>query len=179
MFCAVEGNKLDNLKQLLSRGLDCTTKNWRDENLLHMASLHGDVDMVQYLVLKLDPNSCDHDEETPLHKAVKANPKLAVVEILVANGASISAKNIKGQTMLHLSARPINPMLSIKEAMKYLISQRLGVNDRDKNGNTPLHLCRTRKAKECLVELGADINIKNINGEIPAKLNPILWEDLP
>ncbi len=174
LFYAVQGNKVDNLKQLVDRGLDYNARGESNRSLLHVAVWSGGVEMVRYLLsLKLDPNSRDKNKWTPLHRAAYKYDNLSVVEVLVENGAGVHTKTNKSQTALHFSAA--NSYEDI-EVVVYLIGKGAEVNDRDNEGNTPLHLCLTKEAMECLIEVGADIHAKNNKGETPAQMSPKLWK---
>jgi ankyrin repeat protein len=98
---------------------------------LHIAALRGDIEGFKTLVQNSDSNSIDQ--------------KL-----------SVAAKNIQGQTVLHLAA-----MAGQTEMIQYLLdtySLDLYVNDKDKNGKTPLDLAvkyRREGAVDLLFKNGA------------------------
>ncbi len=176
LFSAAYGNAVDNLKELMERGLDYNARGSVNESLLHAAAGFGGVEMVRHLLsLKLDPNSRNKNGWTPLHYAAEGYEWLSVVEVLVKNGANVHAKNNDGQTALHFCAAKYSH-LSV-EVIKYLIGKGAQVNHRDNDGNTPLHLCK-EKEKEAVVELliglGADIHVKNDKGRTPAQIYPKL-----
>ncbi len=152
----------------MERGLDYNERGKKNRSLLHMATDEGGVEMVRYLLtLKLDPDSRDQNELTPLHYAAQFNI-LSVVEILLENGANVQAKTNEGQTALHTSAKSFYATM---EVIKYLIEKGAEVNDCDNDGNTPLHLCKWKlEVKDCLIEMGADIHAKNKNGQTPAQM---------
>ncbi len=109
---------------------------------LYVAALRGELKTVRYLLsMKLDPNSLDDCEWTPLHCAVAVTfddreVASSVVKVLVENGANVQAKGKNGQTALHLCAQNYGIR---KEVIQYLIEKGIGVNDRDNDGDTPLH----------------------------------------
>lgn len=181
LFSAARGNKLNTLKKLVDCGMDFNAKGKRNGSLLHVAAECGGVEMVQYILLslKLDPNSHDTNQETPLHYVFKYDVNLSVIEILVKNGANVQAKNLQGQTLLHLFAKHfLYPSAPNEEIVKYFVGNGLRINERDKKGNTPLHLCRYKEVMKCMVEMGADINAKNNDGITPLHSNPELelWQ---
>ncbi len=171
LYCAAEGNKLDNLQQLVVRGVDYNTRGKKNRSLLHVAAeKYEGVEMVRYLLsLKLDPNSRDDNEWTPLHYAADCYDSLSVVKALVENGANLQAKGCNGQTALYLSAA--NFFYPSIEVMQYLIRKGAGVNDRDNDGNTPLHLCRRKDNMDCLIKMGADIHATNNQGQTALHLS--------
>ena len=75
----------------------------------------------------------DGNEETMLHWATH-NPDIEVVKYLIAQGASVNAKDCDGATPLHDAAMVCpNP-----EVLEYLIAQGADVNAIDVDGGTPL-----------------------------------------
>jgi len=57
-----------------------------------------------------------------------------VVELLIAKGADISAKNKNGCTPLHAAA-----LGDQKEVVELLIAKGANINAKDNDGHTPLH----------------------------------------
>ncbi len=168
-FLAVKGNKLKTLERLVFHKLNPHDKGTHNRSLLHAAAYHGDKDMVNYLLsLDLDPNSRTKPGATPLHYAVNNKKSLSIVNVLVEKGADIQAKNNKNQNLLHsiaIYAKEYN-----EEILEYLIKNKVGVNDCDKDGNTPLHLCWLHdEIKEYLIVNHADVTAKNKMGETPAE----------
>ncbi|XP_048257770.1 uncharacterized protein LOC124116986 [Haliotis rufescens] len=94
-----------------------------------------------------------------------------IYQLLIKEGASVNVENKRGETALHLAAGS-----QCREAVRLLLS-RSDVNAQDKDGNTALHRIHVGKAVSCdqnvcheisqlLITEGADVNIKNRNGEI-------------
>lgn len=169
LFSVVYGNNLATLKRLVDCGVEYKVKGSKHKTLLHVAVKFGCVDMVNYLLsLKLDPNSVDALNHTPLHYAV--HQELSIVQSLVENGANVQAKDRVDRTVLHLCAMNTEFPASTEENIKYLIRKGLGVNDGDKYGYTPLNLCMNEKFRKWLVTMVADIYAKNRKGT-PAQKN--------
>ena len=83
-------------------------KDSRGRTPLHNACHHGHTEVVQtHVETASDINLfevTDADGNTPLHLACVGGCK-AVVELLVDHGASITARNSKGETSVHIAAQ--------------------------------------------------------------------------
>jgi len=115
---------------------------------------------------------------TPLHYAVICNNYLSVVTLI--NHARkqgkleelINAKSWAGTTALHLAsiARPKKLLMDFYYIAKLLLDHGANINERDAEGNTPLHYAASNHSPE-LVELllkrGADVLARNKNGQTP------------
>ena len=117
-------------------------------------------------------NKRDKDNRTPLHLAVRQNQTKLVV-ILLENGADTTAGDIYGKTPLHiLSESQADESLVITLAL-LLLKCGAGVNSRDKDNCTPLHLAVRRnqtKLAVILLEHGADATAGDIYGKTPLHL---------
>ena len=127
----------------------------------------------------------DYHGNTPLHIVANVWPS-STVKPLVERGAFIDARNVYGQTPLHLAV-----MLGQFYDMDHFINVGADVNAQDAKGNTPLHrafllaqyyetLPRGEqrrvlsndvyyKIKELIKCAHARINIKNVQGWLPAE----------
>ena len=96
---------------------------------------------------------------TPLHAAARKGLK-EVVELLIANGADVNAKDVLGQTPLHFA--------DTKEIAELLVAAGADVSAKeDTRGRTPLHHAATKEVAELLIAAGADVNAKANNGKTP------------
>lgn len=87
------------------------------------------------------------------------------IESLLSNGLSISAKDDKGFTLLHLASAKGWP-----GAVKYLIDQGASLDEVTNKGSTPLHLASFYGNKDVvtlLVGKNANLNAKNHSGTTP------------
>jgi len=111
--------------------------------------------------------------DTLLHAAA-AGFRAALVEILLARGADIHARNRRGATALHYAA---DTNRDAPEAQAATVTQLLRAGAQpdacDKSGTAPLHRAvRTRgtAAVRALIAGGADVNLCNGNGSLPLDL---------
>jgi len=104
------------------------------------------------------------DRSTPLHKAMN-NDGTEIVEILLANGAKIEAKDENGHTPLQLASLKGKDRL-----VRFLLSKGAKVNTADNNLDTPLHYAALNNnviVVEILLEAGANINARNVKNKTP------------
>ncbi|MES9851415.1 MAG: ankyrin repeat domain-containing protein [Candidatus Thiodiazotropha sp. L084R] len=90
-----------------------------------------------------------------------------IANILVNNGADISATDESGNTTLHIASQ-----FGRFELVNYLLMRTPDVNALNKSNNTPLHLAvmsGRRMVAEQLVYHGANLTGKNSTGDTPLK----------
>ncbi|MFC1765744.1 ankyrin repeat domain-containing protein [Planctomycetota bacterium] len=99
------GNQ-EKVKAFLDQGIDIEVRDHKGYTPLHCASLRGHEELIQFLISRgADENATDKEwGNTPLHKAASARHRqIQVVELLIAGGADVTAKNDLGQTALDLA----------------------------------------------------------------------------
>jgi ankyrin repeat protein len=158
---------------LLTHGADVSLGNSVGPPINTAAGM-GNADVVRLL---LDygalVNSKDTLEgSTPLQAAIipKLRPEMLrpTVELLLARGADLEAKNKKGQTALHIAAWG-----STSQAVEFLLSKGANVRTKDLAGQTPLHAVAEKPwhSKQEIVALllakRPDGNAKNSAGYTP------------
>jgi ankyrin repeat protein len=153
---------------LLGNGANVNAKNANGRTPLHQVSLSsnpGDYHHLARLLLErsTDVNARDKDQATPLHWASYVS-NLETTRVLLYYDANIHAKNIHGQTPLHVASHGVQPPTREKYGpalVELLLSRGADVNVRDNSQATPFLLaCLGLKPKnaEKLLQNGADID---------------------
>ncbi|XP_066923620.1 ankyrin repeat domain-containing protein 27-like [Clytia hemisphaerica] len=134
---------------------------------LHVASLHGNENIVKLLVGKAsaDPNvKTKTNCRTPLHLACQYN-NIECVNILLKNGSRTNLKDNTGNTALHFTCSNghVGPAI-------LLLQSGADVNCTNQRGNTPLHdAARWNFVDICglLLHYGAPLDVNNKLGMSP------------
>jgi ankyrin repeat protein len=149
LFFRVFSNS-NQLKKIISRDKGLTT------NVLVCASLLGNKNFIKLLIESgADINGQDERGETALTIAVK-NGNTELVELLIEKGAEINGKNKDGETALTIAVRSWSP-----RALAIIIKRQPELNNKTTLTRFTSHI----KNIELLIEKGADINSKNMDGE--------------
>lgn len=145
---------------------------------LFSAAARGDVETVANLLTQgVDVHSCDSNHLTALHyAAMHARPN--VIDVLLEHGANVDAYDTKGGfTPLHWTVIKSQSYTADAERVDatILALARGGcdLNCGDFNNATPLHFAARTDNKlvvETLMRLGADPNLKDIQGWSAAKV---------
>ena len=136
-------------------------------SLIFEAARDGDVEQVKALFdgnpgLVITKDS--YRGVTPLHVAAEKG-KRNVVELLLAKGLHVNARNKVGATPLHLAAAR-----GRRDVAELLLANRADVNVGNKYGATPLHLAAGKgntEVVEVLLAKNADVNARDSNGATP------------
>lgn len=174
-------SRLDLVRTILNN-LDVDLNEY-EYSLLHEAAKRQYPTAVIMLVdeFKANVNAVDSGEEsrlftTPLHISA-FHGYMKTMKALVNRGADINAKDNRGQTPLHISAaygqvsHELKTVSERKEMFRLLINN--NINVQDKEGRTPLHLAAFHgmpNSVKALLALGADAQIKDIEGNTPYNL---------
>ena len=101
--------------------------------------------------------------DTPLHVALDAHRGPAVIEVLLAAGADVNARDARNRTPLRRALDSGVPLGTIR----VLLGAGADVNARDDLGWTPLHEAVRNDATSVigvLLDAGADVNVRNRGG---------------
>lgn len=153
-------------------GADVNQRDGKGRTALLLSVSEGHLNNTKQLLLnKANPMIADRNEDTPLHVAAEGvNNTTAIIELLCTAKGAILSKNKQGVTPFHTAAK------HSLEAMHALIKYKGGeinINEKDNNGDTPLHYAATSETEGInvtyLLMLGADRTICNNDLETPAQ----------
>ncbi len=158
----------ESLLVLLDAGAYISTPNNFGQTALHLAADGGSAENIRVLLRNgADVNARDKFQISPLHKAVSLGAsgfsKGGNVALLLSSGADVNARNDKGETPVHWAVTSYYLEYSLLPLLK------AGGNPDSINnqGETPLHLASRlgiKHAAELLLEYGADVTIRDKNG---------------
>lgn len=140
-------------------------------SVVHIAAYKGHVGILRALIEHgADVEAADFPrKETALHDAAKQN-KIEAVDVLLAAGANIEARNHKGWTPLHGAA-----IYASRDTVVSLLKHGADVNAKDDHGETPLYWAAgiagaegSAEVVDVLLRSGADETVLNDEGESPA-----------
>ncbi|CAM9270126.1 unnamed protein product, partial [Hapterophycus canaliculatus] len=173
-----EGGAADGL---LRGGADPNVRDKRQQTPLHRSPSEKTPEVVETMIEFGASVKCDDlgGWMTPLHAAVHRGDNCPYrelekcIDILVAAGADIEARNPKGQTPLNFGAARIN-------AVRCLVGHGADVNTQDNEGSTPLHRSKGDNAThyfnmDCvetvdfLLKAGADKTVLDDKGRTAAE----------
>ncbi|XP_046555766.1 ankyrin repeat domain-containing protein 50-like [Haliotis rubra] len=135
LMTAVEYGHRDEFDFLVSKGFDVYQVDKFGNNVLHVACIGGDVDLVSYIITQniVDINSRGQFGRTPVMAAAEKGHKI-VLDVLVSHGADLYCVDDDGDNILHAAC-----LGGHVQMVEYLVAQEIvGINSRGDNGRTPL-----------------------------------------
>ena len=164
-------------KLLLDRGADLEERDERGLTPLHNAAWNPEPLVVKMLLDRgANIKTLDEEGNTPLFYAVHGFSTPDVLSLLLDRGADIEAKNQQGMWPLRQaveggdSASHGDLYLALAAV---LLNRGANTERRDASGNTVLHIAAEEdipRMFSLLVELGANLNAKNADGETPCQV---------
>ncbi|XP_067649942.1 ankyrin repeat domain-containing protein 50-like [Haliotis asinina] len=159
LLIAVEYGHRDEFDFLVSKGFDVYQVDKFGNNVLHVACIGGDVDIVSYIISLdiTDINSRGQFGRTPVMAAAEKGHKI-VLDVLVSHGADLYLVDDDGDNILHAAC-----LGGHVQMVEYLVAQEIvGINSRGDNGRTPLMAAAGmghRGVFYYLLSMGADVSL--------------------
>lgn len=164
----IERQNLDELNKILRErplSLDLNERNAANQSPLHVAASIGD-ELVSCLLIDSYAVNMEIEDiwkRTPLLTAAKFE-QLGVCESLLKRSANPSARDIDGNSILHLlsTAKSADAILYTRVLQTCLSSPNwsLDINSQNNDGDTPLHLAASAGNEKALLFL---VNQPNVN----------------
>ncbi|XP_067685531.1 serine/threonine-protein phosphatase 6 regulatory ankyrin repeat subunit A-like [Haliotis asinina] len=164
LFAAYHG-KSDVLGLLIKKGANALAVDHRKRNILHLSCTGGHVDAVWYVLnhTSVDINGKDHTETTPVLLAAY-HGEIKVFDILVENGADLTAVDKYGDNILHCACHGG----SVEITNRILMQNIVDINSKGDGGMTPVLMAASEGEKEVfdfLVTQGADLLVTDEDGQ--------------
>ncbi|KAH6973698.1 hypothetical protein BKA56DRAFT_104931 [Ilyonectria sp. MPI-CAGE-AT-0026] len=162
LHLAANLNRIEAVEQLIAENADINAKDWQGFSPLIGAVLSGDLECMKLLLeAKCQLLQRADDGEVALHKAVaKGYPK--AVGLLLAAGASASARGARNQTALHSLARSSRDLETTRELLNLLsITKDFDLEARMNEATTPTMYAMIHDnlpVLRCLVEIGGSLH---------------------
>lgn len=168
LMIACENNNKEIIELLIKKGANINDVDHNNRTALHEACKKGNLEVVKILI---ENGANIHIEEESGKTAVTfateiVQPEsLEIIKYLKDKGANLLVKDKNNNNLLH---KVIGVQKDIKETIKiikYLISEKIELNEQNTIGNTPLInailLTKNIEIVKILIENGADIKIEN------------------
>lgn len=151
LFEAVEANNVKRVDLLLKQGAWVLAENNFNETLLERAKT---AEMAETLIANGMRLMTSEGESELFYVGVPE-----VVEVLIAHGADVNARNVNDET----------PLFTVNSAAvaEILIAHGADVNAKTADGATPLSRINSVDVAKVLIAHGADVNAKMSHGETP------------
>jgi ankyrin repeat protein len=171
-ICASQ-KQFDILRELLSAEADTRAKDREGRTLLRRCVEYGLAEAVKIVIgHNADLDETDHARDTLLHSACARGRKgisyFDIAKQLIDAGASLSAKNERGEIPLHHAARYGGDRLT------RFVASRSDMANADLDGHTPLHAAALGIDNEdgvrALIDAKAVLDAKDRNGQTPLHL---------
>lgn len=160
LFCAAFAGKKNSMKLLLSNKADVNAMDKDGMSLLHNAVRNAKANIVRKLLeMNIDIDAENREGHTALHLAVLRDDE-TIISLLLANKASPNLKNKMGISPLHDAVNRDKI-----ECVRLLLHGGANLHIRNHKKETVLFAEMSKPVYDELVDNGADINAKNIDGK--------------
>ena len=151
----------ESVQGILDRGTNINLNTISGKNCLHIAALHGHLNLCKALINKhnFDVHLADNDGRTVIHHSISSG-SYELVTYFTDMGTDIYCKNNLGENCLHIAAKNSNLDLCKKLLGKY----KFDVLTTDKKGQMALHHSARSGSYELFtyfIDMGAHIESKN------------------
>ncbi|XP_051843184.1 ankyrin repeat domain-containing protein 42 isoform X2 [Antechinus flavipes] len=160
------------MQALIMNGADLSTQDVRGCTPSHLAATHGHSYTLQVMLRSgVDPNASDKCDWKPVHYA-SFHGRLGCLQLLVKWGATLEDADQNGNLPDLAFPGHAAAYKGDLEMLKKLVENGIiNINEHDDNESTLLHRAAGQGHIECLqwlIEMGADVNITNKDGETAA-----------
>ena len=180
LYCCIGENNLEIIELLLKKKANPNIKTSTGDFPLLLATREQYVDIVKCLIENnADVNLFDMNGETALSVAIKLR-NVEIVKILLRKQVDFNSINIDGETNINIAVKSRNveivrllvfdEILDKTSGITYSTVNDICIDDRDKFGQTPLHVATKNgdfEIVKILLDCYADLNIQDENGETP------------
>ncbi|KAJ8685710.1 hypothetical protein QAD02_021503 [Eretmocerus hayati] len=167
-WCLMHEGMNGTMELLVNKGIDVNAQGATGGTILHVACKHDRYYLVKLLIERgADVNIADDWGATPFLEAAGSG-NFDIVQLLLSHGADINVTDHMERNALHYLCY-FSREDSVKVA-RLLLSLDFGLETLDRLKNSPLQLAivtSKRKIPEFLIENGANVNSRNVNGETP------------
>ena len=166
MHACLDGGHLDKIKTLINNGANIKVKDNHGASVLHVASQKSKPEIVEFFLkfTEISVNATDNNNQTPLMHACLNGGSFDNIQMLIQNGADVTARDNHGATLLHIASYK-----SKREVVElFLKLYKPAANAVDYNNQTPLMFACSDEDRfdniVALVNNGADIKLRNNYG---------------
>ena len=182
-YISSKNSDLDLLSYFIEKGVDADLQDASGNTPFMNAAESNNIEVVKLLFKNIENiNLKDKNEKTALTKAVTSNNK-NVIEYLITKGAKVDVVDIDGNSIVYylLNSFELEESVEFETKLKLLESNGLKMTQKEKNGNSILHIASEMNDLELLKRLSQytiDVNSINNEGYTPLHIATMKATDL-